>query len=265
MTQKYTLLKMLSLTFVLGVMLTGNAVAQTLQQRVERLERMADNPVLLQQSQRINDQQREIQSLYDEVDRLTRLIQSFETKLAKQYQDMDERMSQLETRAKEVPASTSAAPATVVAPVVVATTTAAPSTSVSPVTTDDTAEQKRQYDAAFALMRDAKYDESIAAFEAFATKYPQAPLTSNAYYWMGEGYLIKQNFAKAYEAFDIVLKQYTNSNKIEDSMLRGADSLVGLNRMDEAKAMYEGLVKKYPTSRAAKSAERRLDRFKTGQ
>lgn len=263
MTQKYTLLKMLSLTFVLGVMLIGNAQAQTLQQRVERLERIADNPVLLQQSQRINEQQREIQTLYDEVDRLARLIQSFETKLTKQYQDMDERMSQLETRAKQVPAETNA-PA-VAAPVAAASTTSPTNAVSTSVSTDDAAEQKRQYDAAFALMRDAKYDESIVAFETFAKKYPQSSLTSNAYYWMGEGYLIKQNFAKAYESFDIVLTKYGSSNKIEDSMLRGADSLVGLNRMEEAKAMYESLLKKYPTSRAAKSAERRLDRFKTGQ
>lgn len=265
MAQKHALAKTLLLTFVAGVMLSGNVAAQTLQQRVERLERIADNPVLLQQSQRINEQQREIQTLYDEVDRLTRLIQSFETKLAKQYQDMDERMSQLETRAKHVPAETNAIVPTVVAPVTAAST-ATPTNAVSTsVSTDDAAEQKRQYDAAFALMRDAKYDESIVAFEAFAKKYPQGSLTSNAYYWMGEGYLIKQNFAKAYESFDIVLTKYASSNKIEDSMLRGADSLVGLNRMDEAKAMYESLLKKYPTSRAAKSAERRLDRFKTGQ
>lgn len=54
--------------------LAGQAQAQTLEQRIERLERMSNNPVLLDMTRKLNDQEREIQNLQDQVDRLKRDI-----------------------------------------------------------------------------------------------------------------------------------------------------------------------------------------------
>lgn len=252
-------IKFSMVTFVGLVVFSSASFAQTLEQRIERLERISSNPVLLQHSQRMNDQQREIQSLYDQVDRLVRQVQNLEAKLNQTYEDMDGRLNELETRPKQAvspqltPQVDAAAVGSVQAsrPAVVATE----SSQIDP---------KPAYDKAFGLLREGKYDESILALSQFVKDHPNTSLTSNGYYWLGEAYLIKQEFAKAYDAFDTVLKQHTNSNKIEDSMLRGADSLVGLNRLDEAKKLYEALVKQAPESRAAKSAVRRLERFNTG-
>lgn len=243
---------MLSIVGVLGMMLWQSvAYAQTLEQRVERLERISSNPVLLQHSQRMNDQQREIQTIYDQVDRLVRQVELLETKFNQSYEDMDGRINALETQPKTTRS-------------IGAPTVNANEKQAAAEVPQDRVKAKEVYDKAFGLLRDGKYDDSITALKQFVKDYPDSALVSNAYYWLGEAYLIKQDFPQAYASFETVLKQYASSNKVEDSMLRGADSLVGLNRLDEAKKMYEDLVKLAPKSRAAKSAERRLERFNTG-
>lgn len=257
--------KLIIATFVALVTFSSASFSQTLEQRIERLERISSNPVLLQHSQRMNDQQREIQTLYDQVDRLVRQIQTLESKLSQSYEEMDERLNKLEVSSKQTTLPESSTQRAPTPPARVQADT--PKTSQSPATPVSTAtskDAKSDYDKAFALLREGKYDESIQAFNQFVKDYPDSSLASNAHYWLGEAYLIKQDFAKAYESFDKVLKQYADSNKVEDSMLRGADSLVGLNRLDEAKQLYEKLVEQAPESRAAKSAVRRLERFNTG-
>lgn len=70
--------------------------AGTLEQRVDRLERMLENPVLLQLSRRLGEQQREIQQLQDENDRLKRELQQFKDNLNTKNAETDERLSRLE-------------------------------------------------------------------------------------------------------------------------------------------------------------------------
>lgn len=225
--------------------------AQTLEQRLDRLERMSSNPVLLQQSQRIENQQKEIQSLYDLVERLEQRLNQLDQRQGLQFQDLDQRISGL----KEQGVAPTAAKEEVLVPEVV--DTPAEKAPKQP----DLANYKERYDAAFALLRGADYDASIEAFQSFVKDYPQEDLTGNGYYWLGEAYLIKQDYQKAFDAFNEVVKNYRESSKVVDSLLRGADSLVGLNKLDEAKAMYQDLIARFPDSNAAKSAKRRLEKF----
>lgn len=237
---------------LVSMTLPNLVMAQTLDQRVERLERMANNPVLLQHAQRMNDQQREIQSLYDEIDRLKNQLRALENTLSKQYREMDERLHQLKQQ-------TAASVAPAASPRTETSAPVAESSSAARITPE-----REAYDAAFASMREGRYGDSASAFKAFIGQYPKSNLASNAYYWMGEAYLIQQQFAPAQEAFADLVKLFPDSDKVEDALLRGGDSLVGLNRMAEAKAMYQDLIKRYPQGRAAQSAQSRLERFKTG-
>lgn len=92
--------------FMLGsaVTLLATAVAlpvnaaptTTLDQRVQRLERMMENPVLLQLSRRLGEQQREIQNLQDQNDRLKRDLRQLRALMDERYKETDERFSLLE-------------------------------------------------------------------------------------------------------------------------------------------------------------------------
>ncbi|BBP43740.1 tol-pal system protein YbgF [Thiosulfativibrio zosterae] len=265
-----------------------------LQNRIERLERMADNPVLLQLSRRLADQQREIQGLYDQIDRLQFDLKNFKEQAGKRYRDSDARLTELEAdrnpghaetmpndlipEATSVPLTPAILPVSVtdasLPPVDKTPQAAEPATpqvqvkpeKVSPVanptaikTRPATDEEKAAYQAAFDLMKKKQYAESIQAFEDFRKSYPESILSSNAAYWAGEGYLISGEKDKAIAAFDVVQTLYPDSSKKPAAMLRQADTLRDTNQKSQAKALYESLIKQHPDSTIAAKAKTRIE------
>lgn len=300
----------------LSIALPANAAqGSALEQRVKRLERMLENPVLLQLSRRLGEQQRDIQSLQDENDRLKRDLNKLRALMDKRYKESDERFSVLEggktnmgsaTTVSPVIAPVSAAPAIetqanaaiktevvsdATAPVVNQTkqlaaspkvdTVAAAQESVAQITQDQQAakadvvesktapiktypatdEEKEQYKAAFALMRASKYDASIKGFLNFLENYPKSDLASNAAYWCGEGYLIKDQNQAALDSFMLVIERYPDSSKVPDAKLRAGDSYERLGNISEAKSLYQDVINTRPHSRAAKNAQKRLEKL----
>lgn len=265
---KRTTLNLALIAVLFGLQPDLVAASTSLEQRVERLERVTDNPVILQQAQQLERQQQEIQSLYDQIERFAHRLSQLEAKVERQNEQTDERLANLEEKDR----GSSAAFANTAQPdlVVEAETDKAVESVISQVEASKavevakptaSADPKKDYDDAFNLLKASKFDESIVAFNNFVTANPDHALTANGYYWLGESYLMKQNYADAYDAFDKVLQDFSDSSKTNDSLLRAADSLVGLNRLDEAKKMYQQLVKIAPTTPSGKTAQRRLDSF----
>lgn len=274
----------LTLVIMMTVSATAAQAAPTgsIEERLQRLERMADNPVLLQMNQRLADQQREIQRLQDSMDRLKRDQRQFLEQARLRDAETDQRISDLETQLKQLKGGTALGsipsmpvPPTPIEPQAVPSESqeaAVPKKTMPTVSGNGsatqssqkmeihaaTAEENTAYQGAFAMMRAAKYSESIAQFEAFLQKYPASSLASNASYWAGEGYLIKKAYDKALNAFDVVIKQYPGSPKEPDAMLRAADALQNLQKPKEAEALYQQLIERFPETRAAKSAQKRL-------
>lgn len=316
----------------ISVALPANAVqGATLDQRVKRLERMLENPVLLQLSRRLGEQQREIQNLQDKNDRLIRELNQIKGLMDKRYQENDERLSALEggavkpaqnktpvieaplnTKQSTLPIDTAGSAAAAVAssstesqmastatetalpnqpsrldempraveksqasvavpieqndgqnaepPVVKQAPTLETSSTPKPITIRDATEgEKQAYKTAFNLMQASKYDQAIQAFQQFLTRYPQSELASNAAYWSGEGYLIKEQNKKALEAFMTVIQRYPSSSKVPDAKLRAGDSYDRLGESQKAKTLYLEVIKTRPHSRAAKNAKKRLE------
>jgi tol-pal system protein YbgF len=77
-------------------MASANAAETSVEQRLQRLERMTENPVLLQLSRRLGEQKREIQALHDDIDRLQRDFRNANSKADKRYKETDDRFSSLD-------------------------------------------------------------------------------------------------------------------------------------------------------------------------
>ena len=285
----------LSVWVALLVPLTTQSVwALSTEERLQRLEIMANNPVLLQLNQRVAEQQREIQALQNQMDRVSRAHRLAVEQATKRYSETDQRISQLEnttsksteqSAALSVPLANTPSLATPVLaelPEASAVTIAdknlisAPTQTAQPkdkqtqstegnrlanktiVTRPATAQENDEYQKAFALMRASKYEASIQSFETFLTNSPESSLASNASYWAGEGYLIRKEYENALLAFKTVLERYPESSKVPDALLRGADTLMSLNKNDEARQLYQKIIDSHPETRAAKSARKRL-------
>jgi tol-pal system protein YbgF len=311
----------------LSIALPANAVqGATIDQRVKRLERMLENPVLLQLSRRLGEQQRDIQTLQDENDRLKRELRKLKALMDKRYKESDQRLSLLEKggvtrntsidkqqmqsipKLNEKSPSLDTMPASednavkqetlnktentklvsdsgdlkqtandkvtsaektevketklVLEPKQSSVSTKVVNKGVKVIKTHPATEaEKEAYKAAFSLMRASKYEASIEAFQDFLIKYPNSDLASNAAYWSGEGYLIKDNNQLALDSFMVVIQQYPDSSKVPDAKLRAGDSYDNLGKTIEAQKLYQELIDTRPNSRAAKNAKKRLERL----
>jgi len=263
--------KTLALVMATGMLSSAipmaNAAPQSMEERVQRLERMADNPVLIQLSRRLAEQQRQIQSLYDEVDRLNYQLKQTQEKLAKQYQEADERLSVLEktlqtSNSQEQPVLSSTSLSSEDKSALVSTGESKSGELSSPAkktaTHVATQEEKRAYDAAFALMKKSDYQGASKAFSAFKKKYPNSRLASNSAYWEGEAEAVLGNDKAALKAFVEVYETYPTSHKAPAAMLRAADMHQDVGNQKEAKALYEKLIQAYPKKSVAEKARKRL-------
>ncbi len=161
-----------------------------------------------------------------------------EQQLKTQQQDMDFRLRELEQKATPAaaPAAQPAAAAANEAPA------AAPAASA--------ANPNDQYNQAFRLLNQSKYDESYAAFKQFVTQHPKDPLVGNAFYWMGETFYVRRDYVQAADHFRQGFENGPKGPKAGDNLLKLAMSLSALNRNSEACTVLRQVAKEY----AAKSA-----------
>jgi tol-pal system protein YbgF len=104
-----------------------------------------------------------------------------------------------------------------------------------------------QYQAAFALLRQAKYPEAEGAFKAFLQRFPDGPLAGNAQYWLGETFYVRGDFQNAAVAFAQGYQRYPDSSKAPDNLLKLSMSLSELGRAADACAALNQLQAKFPT------------------
>ncbi len=302
---------------VLTVVISGGsvlaAVQPSIEDRLQRVERIIENPVLLQLSRRLGEQQREIQESQDDFDLLKRDLYKAKKVADMRYEETDDRLSALESaieklidqNEKILEMLTPAIPKEAIttnlniegsvpvmttevngvslddSPKKVQVASQAEAEQVSdeqttvenqagaevelvltPITTHPpTSEEQEAYQLAFSLIKNNQYDNAIKVFQSFLDSYPQSELASNAAYWMGEAFYIKQDHQAALNAFNSVIKRYPYSSKIADAMLRAGDCSDNLKQQDQAKVLYSELIKLYPDTRAAEKAIKRLEKL----
>ncbi|MDX1710543.1 MAG: tol-pal system protein YbgF [Rhodovibrionaceae bacterium] len=105
---------------------------------------------------------------------------------------------------------------------------------------------EEQYRHAFGLLRQMKYDEAEGALRAFLQQNPDHRLAGNAKYWLGETYYVRGDFQSAAVAFAEGFKDYPDSNKSADNLLKLGISLGELGRTSDACGALAELLNRYP-------------------
>lgn len=254
--------------FTAGVLLSMQAwsapveviESAALQKRVERLERMLENPVLLQLSDRLAEQEREIQHLGDQVDRLKWRLKQMEKQRQQEITALQAQIEDLKTQQSkavpsEVEAEVEALPPAVQPPLQTPDVTAQPEQLLKPADK----EVRKAYDQAMTLLRKARYKEAAQAFEAFLKTHGQTQLAPNAAYWAGEAYMAELDYQRAWPYFEQVIQRFPQSNKYDDSLYRGADALYQLGQKDKAIQLRKQLIRADKAEPALKKrAEKQL-------
>jgi len=199
--------------------------------------------------------QQEVQSLRGMVEKQSHDIKQLKRQGRDRYRDLDQRLLKLQSGAVSSPsvsaaipspASVKLAPAAVVSPVIATTVTSNGKPS---------AEQKRAYQQAYDLIKQKKYEQAVDQFHKFIKNYPSSDLTGNAYYWLGEVYLVMPKFEQARQAFTVVVGSFSSHRKAPDAMYKLGVTYHRLDNLKDAKFYLSEVSKRYPESSAAKLAK----------
>ena len=122
----------------------------------------------------------------------------------------------------------------------------------------DPAAEGKEYEAALNLFKANKIKEAASAFDAFTKAHPESTLAPSAQYWLGNAYYAAHDCKKAIDAHKVVVAKWPQHQKAPDSLVNIATCQQELGDAKGAKATYESVLSKYPSSPAATTAKQRL-------
>ena len=119
----------------------------------------------------------------------------------------------------------------------------------------DAAVVKANYDnASNLLLKQRDMDGAVLAFKQHIVDFPSSPYAPNAYYWLGEIYLLQGQEELSRQAFTSVLEQYADHSKAMDSRFKLGKIYHQMGEIDRARELLE-LAAKSSGSVAAKARD----------
>jgi tol-pal system protein YbgF len=210
----------------------------------------------------IEEQMRQLRGQIEQANYAT---QANATAINKLEEDVNYRLQTIEQAqsAAAVAATTAAtAPTETMAPVEAKVSETPASYKPSPSAADETSvtggdfpNSNAHYNHAFKLLNAKKYSEAATSFDEFVRTYPKDPLTSNAYYWLGESYYARGDYTRAAEGFRKGFETSPKGQKAPDNLLKLAMSLEKIKRTNEACIVLKTVITKYSDS-APRTAQR---------
>jgi tol-pal system protein YbgF len=122
----------------------------------------------------------------------------------------------------------------------------------------DPAQETRDYEAALANLKAAKFKEAGAAFLAFIKAYPNSSLAASAHYWGGYAHAQARDHAGAAELFGKFVAGWPKDERAPLALESRVASLEAAKDNKAARATLEHLAESYPASDAGKRAKLRL-------
>ena len=122
----------------------------------------------------------------------------------------------------------------------------------------DPAQETRDYEAALAGLKAAKFKEAAAAFLAFIKAYPNSSLAASAHYWGGYAHAQAREHAAAAELFGKFAATWPNDDRAPAALESRIVSLEAVKDWKGVRVTLEQLAERYPNSEAGKKAKLRL-------
>lgn len=250
----------------------NNERLDSIDARMLKVERVANNEALVKLSQKINAMQREIQQLRGENEQLTHELNTLKTRQREQFLDIDRRLQS----GSGVMINNSGATAnttdgvlldnnSVVQSSGVANNTnqqiATSNTAGSSVSTSVSNDAAQDYKRAFTLLKQGKYNDSITAFSGFLQVHSKSKYASNAQYWLAEANYVSKKYPQALAEFKKVIEIYPASSKVSDAKLKLGFTHYELGQYEESRVELTRLRAQFPNSSVASLAQQRLERM----
>lgn len=186
--------------------------------------------------------QDEVRSLRGQVEQQDYRLKQMESKQLDRYRDLDRRISAASS------GSLGAIGTAVVAggnAAGVPSVTEEPSLAPNRPVLDDA---KAYQDAYNLVKKDRNIPKAIEAFNAFIKDYPTSPRLPNAYYWLGEIYVLNKNLEQASASFMEVIASFPKSHKAPDAAYKLGIVFDQLGDRQKSDKYIDLVINKYPDS-----------------
>ncbi|GAB3285568.1 tol-pal system protein YbgF [Parahaliea aestuarii] len=197
---------------------------------------------------KVQQLQQEVMRLNGMVEEQAHELRTLKSQNLERYVDLDRRVSELATGGAVSPGGAAAAGAA-----------AAMADDSTPTVSTGAASVKEQpgeadaYRAAYALVRGQQFDQAVPAFRDFLRQYPGGRYAPNAYYWLGELYLVVQpaDLESSRQNFTLLLEEYPDNAKVPDALYKlGRVHYMKGNR-EKAREYLDQVVQEYGDSNNA--------------
>lgn len=122
--------------------------------------------------------------------------------------------------------------------------------------------EKRDYDAAFALFRSGDFVKSQKALFDFIQRYPGSGYSPSALYWLGNAQYSNRDYKEAIINFRSMIAKSPNHIRAPEAMLSIANCQMEMKDPKAARKTIEDLMKIYPKSEASFAGIERLRTIK---
>ncbi len=119
-----------------------------------------------------------------------------------------------------------------------------------------------QFQASFDNIRSKNWDEAKKSLRKFIEDYPENQLSGSAHYWLGELFILENQFRDAALIFAEGYQKFPESIKAPDMLFKLAQSLSEVNKIDDACKTLEKLILDYPKNKFIKSSKKQLQDLK---
>ncbi len=109
------------------------------------------------------------------------------------------------------------------------------------------------YRAAYSLVQAQRFDQAVQAFQQFQRNYPAGKYAPNAYYWLGELYLVVQppDLESSRQSFTLLLSQYPNDSKAPDALYKLGKVQFMKGNPEKAKEYLDQVINRYGSTNSS--------------
>jgi len=221
------------------------AKLEDLERRMQAIERVVQNQSLVNLTQQVSSMERRDDEFQGRVEELEHNSETTADRQRQLYADLDARIQELEAKVQAR-----------AAPGVMDGGTLSPGQLPVPGGSD-----RDNYQAAFELLKEQRYEPAAMAFQQFLVTYPDSELADNAQYWLAESHYVTQMFREALTEFEVVITRFPRSRKVPDALLKMGYCNYELEDWAAARDALTRVQAEYPDTTAARLAGQRLTRM----
>ena len=108
------------------------------------------------------------------------------------------------------------------------------------------------------LIDNSRYSEAAENLRLLILSYPNGTYTGDAYFWLGEIYLVQEMFEDSSEILNAFVAKFDDHPRKADGLYKLALAKLNLEELDSAETLLQEVISNYPNSGAALLAEQDL-------